>query len=343
MEKLPLGERPEPRVVGRGSPEAKETARREIIERFQDQFIDLDEEEVAELTAEEREKTDEQKEYIKVANEITNEILREFGLTEFDVPEENVHIISAKLWGEKPSVRTATMITVPQRQGILVKGDYPPQARVQKALSLFHEMVHAKAHLSLEAESNADNHLYRSGLVTYATYAKTNRSGNAKWFEGLNEAVVTQMEMKYAERVLDSNPYLRDQVEYLNSEEVQKLKSEHANYRHIDPGEIEWIGKDGDEIEVFYNGYRKQRWVLNYVVDQIYADGGFASRDEVMNLFFAAHFKDSLLPLGRAVEKSFGKGSFEFLGTMEEDGDSASCGRVLDFLMKRRKELQNER
>jgi hypothetical protein len=339
MEKLPLGERPEPRAVGRGSAEAKEAAQREIVENFgKDQFAQFSEKQIAELKTEEREKTDEEKEGIKIANELTNEILRELGLREFDVPLENIHFISAKAW-EHASNGDTEMFAAPRRQAIFVKADYPQRARINKALSLFHEMIHAKGHISIEVDSDTDKDFYRSGLMTHATYQKSSRSGYANWFDGLNEAVVTQMEQDYAERVLNSNPFLRDQLEYMNSEEAQKLKADYAKKHSRDPSEIEWIGRDGDEIEAYLQGYRKQRRILNYVVDQIYADGGFESRDDVMKLFFAAHFKDSLLPIGRLVEKSFGKGAFEFLGTMEREENSASPGRVLDFLMKRRREM----
>lgn len=338
MEKLPIGERPEPKIVGRGSPEAKEAARLKIVERFgKDQFAQFNERQLAELKAEEREKNDEESENIRVANEITNEILREFGLKEFDVPPEDIHFISGKLW-ERMSFNDATMVATPKMQAIFVKADYTPQERVNKALSLFHEMIHAKGHISLEVESDTRNDLYRSGLVAHASYQKIDRSGYAAWFDGLNEAVVTQIEMTYADRVLNSNPFLRDQVEYLGSEEVKKMKDDYVKEHEVDPSEIEWIGRDGEEIEMYGQGYRKQRKVLNYVVDQIYADGGFASRDDVMRVFFGAHFKDSLLPIGRLVEKSFGAGAFEFLGTMERDHKSHSVGRVLDFLMKRRRE-----
>jgi len=340
MEKLPLGERPEPRTVGRGSFEAKAKTKREIIERFQDNLVSFTEEHIAELKAAERDKTDEQKEGIKVANEITNEILREFGLQEFDIPEQNVHFVSAEEWAKHPSVADVAMSTFPEKQLILAKGDYQPSARVSKALSLFHEMIHAKGHFSIDVDSDVKHGPYRSGLTTHATYKKVEKSGNAVWFDGLNEAVVAQIEMDYGNRVLTSNPFLKDQVEYLSSNEVQKMKHDHAKKRGIDPSEIEWIGRDGDDIEVFYASYPGQRRVLNYVVDQICADGDFASRDDVMKLFFAAHFRDSLLPLGRIVEKSFGKGSFEFLGTMDRESDSGSVGRVLDFLTKRRREMK---
>jgi hypothetical protein len=77
--------------------------------------------------------------------------------------------------------------------------------------------------------------------------------------------------------------------------------------------------------------------VLNYVVDQIYADGSFASREEVMDLFFAAHFKDSVLSIGRLVEKAFGKASFELLGKMGRDADLSSAQSIMNFLIERRK------
>jgi hypothetical protein len=338
MEKLPIGERPEPKIVGSGSPEAKEAARLKIVERFgKDQFTQFNEKELAELKAEEREKNDEERENIRVANEITNEILREFGLKEFDVPPENIHFILGKLW-ERLSLDDAIMITAPKKQAIFVKADYSPQERVSKALSLFHEMIHAKGHISLEVESDKRNDLYRSGLVAYASYQKIDRSGYAVWFDGLNEAVVSQIETMYADRVLNGNPFLRDQVEYLCSEEARKMKDDYAKEHDVDPSEINWIGRDGEESEVHEQSYRRQREVLNYVVDQIYADGGFASRSDVMRVFFGAHFKDSILPIGRLVEKSFGAGAFEFLGTMERNHNSPSVGRVLDFLMSRRRE-----
>lgn len=338
---MPLGSRPEPRVVGSASPETKRTAQREIVERFgEGHFDSFTEKELSELKDVEIEKSPEQIEEIRVANELTNELLEKFGLRGFDIPLDNIHFIKGEHL-EKIGSGGLTMTTVPKLQAIIVNASYygkKENSTVAQALTMFHETVHLKGHFSLRIKGEDKTSTDRSGLVIHNPRKEKDSSDQEAWFDGLNEAVVTQIEAEYKERILGDNSFLKEQVEYLKSEESQNLAKDFAQKRGISEEDIEWIGRDGEEIEVFMQGYHPQRQMLNYVVDQIYADGGFASRQEVMDIFFAAHFKNSILPIGRLLEKTFGKGSFEFLGRIGRDADSPSVQKAMDFLMERRKQ-----
>jgi hypothetical protein len=157
MEKMPLGSRPEPKVVGSASPEVKYAAQKEIVERFgEGHFDSFTEKELSELKDVELEKSPEQTEEIRVANELTNELLERFGLRGFDIPLDNIHFIKGEHL-EKIGSGGLTMTTVPKLQAIIVNAGYykkKENSRVAQALTMFHETVHLKGHFSLRIKDD---------------------------------------------------------------------------------------------------------------------------------------------------------------------------------------------
>src|SRR6266478_1125160 len=88
------------RVVGSVSDAEKENIRREFDDQFNDQAFES-------LVGKEREKTPEELRIIALANEITNKLRKEYGLDDFDVPAQNIHIIKEDEW---PRLQEATAI-----------------------------------------------------------------------------------------------------------------------------------------------------------------------------------------------------------------------------------------
>ena len=95
-EKMPQFERPEPVIVGPATPEKKKEYKQMILERFGERHYEqIPENQRKILESLEYEKKPYEKSAIEKANEITNSLLNEFGLTSFDVPERNIHIVSS--------------------------------------------------------------------------------------------------------------------------------------------------------------------------------------------------------------------------------------------------------
>ena len=154
-------------------------------------------------------------------------------------------------------------------------------------------------------------------------------------FEGLNEAVVAEIEKKYLPEMVEHNDETKDEWKWLQTEEAFTLKQKIAHENEIQLSEIVWINRGGKDYRTY--PYGAQRQVLTYVVNSIWADGGFESREEVLNLFFQGHFNGKLLKIARCVEKSFGKGSFRMLAGMSKESNSA--WQMLEQLKKKRRLL----
>jgi len=59
-----------------------------------------------------------------------------------------------------------------------------------------------------------------------------------------------------------------------------------------------------------------------------------------MKKFFRAHFDGRLLEIARLIEKSFGKGSFERIGAMDCNENSANL--LMNYLIKQKRKIENK-
>ena len=100
----------------------------------------------------------------------------------------------------------------------------------------------------------------------------------------------------------------------------------------MDADEIYWIDTKEQRFEYF--PYLEERKVLYCIIDAIYEDGDFASRDEVKQLFFNADFNGHLIEIGKLIDRSFGEGSFRMVGMMKPEENALE---VLDYLTKHRR------
>jgi hypothetical protein len=101
--KLPEGKRPEPRIVGKASEEKKKELTKLILDRFGEfHGKNLSEKIKEELEKNEIPKMPYEIEAIKIANDITNKLLKKFGLTPFDIPDKNIHILPEEVFEEIP-------------------------------------------------------------------------------------------------------------------------------------------------------------------------------------------------------------------------------------------------
>lgn len=332
---MPEFQRPEPRILGSASSEIKEKMKKSILDNFGEAHYDqLTEKEQEIIKSKEKPKEQYELAAIESSNKITNKLLEEFGLVEFDIPAQNIHILPEEIYKEairEPSIAAATK----QREQVIILNADAITRPLDRVTTIFHEMVHLKNYISLEAAEGLRG-LRRSGLNIYTTEAKEEKTGGFNAFRGLNEAVVSEMEKMYSLELQKGDPFLKEEYAREMSTEAIQKRVRIAEANNIDVNEICSVGEDGRRFSVF--PYRSQRKVLNYVVDALYADNenAFESRDEVMKLFFKAHFDGNIVPIARSIEKTFGKGSFRILGMMD-DMAANSANMVMDYLAKHKK------
>ena len=202
------------RVVGKISQGEKENILREKSDRFNDQFFEV-------LEGKEREKTDEELAILSLANEATNELRQTYGLTDFDVPSKNIHVIKKEKWpNEKDAAFYNSMM-----QAIAIKEEH---AKIVFLKSILHEMIHLKSYGSMQITANEDpqEHEYRSGITV------TKRDGSRLFFRNINEAVVEELTLQVFSRLYDHSIFSEEvkQTSEIAEKGKNALSSEGKNF-----------------------------------------------------------------------------------------------------------------
>jgi len=207
---------------------------------------------------------------------------------------------------------------------------------IDKLSNILHEIAHLKGFLALEAGDDLYK-VYRSGVKVMPTMQKAERIGSFTAFIGLDEAIVSEIEKRHLPELIKKNKLLKGEYIWQTSSEATALKEEIAKKEGINPNEIMRISKDGQTYKCF--SYYEQRRVLNHIVGRIYENNRekFDSADDVMRLFFRAHFSGELLSIARLIEESFGKGAFRMVGMMDDNTNSARL--IMDYLKKKSPEV----
>src|ERR1039458_6455727 len=162
-------------VVGHSlSEEDKENILAEAEGRFADQAM-------AGLKAE-REKIPEEIHIIDYVNRSTDELRRGYGLPEFRVPPENIHVVPAEEWPRRGS----DAMFSPMHQAVVLSDT---DVKVMFAKKVFHELIHFKSYGALQFHKEKDEvSEYRCGLVVRPRGDTTGR-----FFVALNEGVTEEL------------------------------------------------------------------------------------------------------------------------------------------------------
>jgi len=315
---------PKIRIIGGASVEKKEEAKKEIEQALFSHFESLSPQEQEQLKKFEYPKSEKELALIDFANKETSRLMQEAGIEPYDLPAENFHLIPPELYKKATDrERGATAFII--KQGILFNAQDFRDNPVNFGASVLHEMLHLKAHFSLEVEEEDDKVSktpYREGVTVRALQSHGYHGKYHEHFAGLHEGIVAETEKRLLGKLLDQ-PELAEEKEWLNSDEAKEIKKKLAQKKEISEDDIIWIGKKReDDWEAV--SYLEQRNVLNYICEEIQKQfpGRFQSSDDVYKVFLSAHFTGRLLPLGRFVEKTFGEGSFRLLGNMGTDSES---------------------
>jgi len=315
---------PEIRIIGEASTEKKEQVKKEIEKALFNHFESLSPQEQEQLKKFEYPKSEKELALIDFANKETPRLMQEAGIESYDVPAENFHIIPPELY-KKAAGDNGMATAFNTKQGALFDAQYFRDNPVNFGAVALHEMLHLKAHFSMEVQEEGEKinkTPYREGVTVRALQKYGYHGKYHEHFFGLHEAIVAKTEKRLLARLLDC-PELAKEKEWLISDEAKEMRRKLAEGKEIPEDDIVWVGKKGkDDWEIIL--YLQQRNVLNYVCAEIQKQfpDQFQSADDVYKVFLHAHFTGRLLPIARLVKKTFGEGSFRLLGNMDTDGES---------------------
>lgn len=325
---------PEFRIVGSASDKKKEKIRQELLNALFDNFNSLSPKERSELEKLEYPKSEKELECIEFANNETDQLMNEAGVTSYDIPTENYRIVPPELHA-KISDDNGPGMTFYFKQGILLNAKYVRSNPFYFGAVALHETLHLKGHTAFEAtkedEIQEENEaaekskktIYRVGISAISPRKLISQNKLHEHFEGLNEAIVATQEKKSLRKLL-GHPALKEENEWFASEEAQILRKKVAEISKIDGDDIIWIDKQKNDNWVAVP-YSEARQTLDYVCIEIQKQfpEKYASKDDVFKEFLKTHFTGNLLPIARLVEKTFGEGNFRLLGNMEPEKESA--------------------
>jgi len=309
------------RVVGNVSDAEKERILDKRKESFNSQVFE-------DLRHKERPKTPTELELITLANEVTNALRRADGLGDFEVPASNFHVIREEDW---PEGHRGAAFYDSECQAIVLREQ---EADIVFFKKIVHEMVHFKSYNAVQVTSAANPEVkeYRVGIVIHA------RDGYAQYFNNLNEAVTEEITKEILANV--EHPLLQGNVA-----QTEKVRSQ---YPHAtDPSGKPFFDDDtfyvrlADEttlkdraVRVFGNersralagegfGYRRERDILRQLIQKLFRrNPQFKDESEIHDLFRMGMMTGDILPLGRLIDRTFGKGTLRRIGELDLDIDA---------------------
>jgi len=295
------------RVIGKASESEKKGILLESEAMFADQIFE-------DLEGKEREKTPEELVIISLANDLTNEVRREYGLENFDIPEKNIHVIYKKDWPkDRGMAHYFSML-----QGIAIQEEIVKVAFLKK---IFHEMLHFKSYNSLQVTTDEDKNVdaYRVGLTI------STRDGQRKYFNNLNEAITEEITKKYSKKLFNNSLFVEEikqtqdlAVKYpeLITDSGEKLFETDTYY-----AEAENNRPFTDKINIKNFSYQTERKFLDILIDKILERNSeeFNNSDEIFEVFAKGMMTGNILPLSRLIQKTFGEGVFRQIGELDDN------------------------
>src|SRR4030042_2537224 len=313
------------RIVGY-SDEQKEEIKEILEQRFKKQdFEEIEEtEEFEGLKEKESKKTPEQVKIINLVDEETNKLLAKYDLPEFKIPSKNVHLFSEKNYEDLRGIKGAKgAFLSPASQSVFISEN---DSKMMFLQMVFHEFIHFKSYQAFQKEIGAEEspQMYREGLRV------SSRDGKRWYFRNLNEAVTEELFKRFYFQTAKDNPAFKKEIEKTekikdsflrgakNNEEREMLE----NIFIFMPVQRK---KDKRFIEEIREGvpftYPKERKMFDDLLDKLYQKNQdkFKGKEEVFDIFAKSMLNGNLLPVGRLVDRTLGKGSFRKIGELDSD------------------------
>jgi hypothetical protein len=307
------------RIVGNVPDVEKERIMQTMEDRFDDQ-------EFKDLIDKEREKTSEELQIINLANQVTNELLKRYGLDNFDIPPQNIHIIKEDEW---PRDEKGSAVYISSFQGIATREQDSNIVFLKKAI---HEMLHFKSYNAAQVTKSENPEVaeYRVGLVVHT------RDGQTMYFKNLNEATTEEI-TKELIRKLPSENLIKEEIHQTQdlssrySDAVtasgQPLFGDDVCYAKLSDkttvkdkiGRVFGVERSR-KIYVDQFSYGKERLILHKLSAKLFkGNPQFHTEEEVIEFFKKCMITGNILPLGRLIDGTFGKGTLRKIGELDSD------------------------
>lgn len=309
---------PQMRIIGNASPEQKERVEQNLKESLFNHTHSLTQYDREQLENFEIPKSELELELINFANRETSLLMEDVGITAYDIPSENYHIIASELYEKLDSEGVG--IAFPLKKAIMFDVRHFQNNPVYFAAVAVHETLHLKGHFSAEVQQGDDKVYitpYREGVSIRALQKYGYHGEYHSHFDGLHEAIVAEAEKKLLKKIL-ALPQLEKEKDWLESTQANEMRKELVAEENISSDDIIWLDKnERGNWEAIQ--YAPQRKVLNYICLEIQKEFPeiYRNEEDVYKIFLKAHFRGNLVPVARLVEKTFGEGSFRILGNME--------------------------
>jgi hypothetical protein len=309
------------KIVG----QVPEDKKQEIAEEFRAKYEDQSRY-IENLQGEERPKTAEEEQVINLANELTNDLLRRYGLKPLDVFFENVHVIKQGKWWEDNFDAFYEQFS----QAIAV---VEQPAAIVFLKRMLHELIHLKSYNAAQVVQNHESkpNNYRVGIDMRS------RDYSRRYFKYLNEAIVEQLVMEILEKAKSMPFFAEDLAETEKNRPIYKKETEDefGGEFHFDD-DIYYVGRHRDtwqeqlgrkfglikgKPEYLLEGYtyRLEREALNILIDKILQHHPeYTGRQQVFDIFVKAVLQGNMMPLGRLIDNTFGRGTFRRLGEFDD-------------------------
>jgi len=316
------------RVIGNAPETEKVKVQDELMNKLFSHYDSLTDKDREMVSLHEYAKTDTEIELINFANDVTGQLMSDLGIVPYDIPQDNYHLLPKEFYSKLDGNYGAQTYgaAFPTQQGILMNVDKLRPKPVSFGAVALHETMHLKGSLTMEVNAVGKKIVttpYRMGLSVKSLQSKKFHRGHHKHFEGLHEAIVSQVEKRYMKQLLDL-PSLAEEKEWLTSPEGKTMIQNIAEKQEISEDDIIWADSHNkNDWEMV--SYLPQRKVLDYVCEEIkkvYPDM-YDTKEDVFKEFLKGHFTGQLLTLARLVENTFGKTSFRVLGNMSDEAQSA--------------------
>lgn len=256
-------------------------------------FLEAMQKNTLDLFAErQREKTEEEKKFIRAVNQITSAAREKYGAPPvFSVEEDDVYVLNHDEWvkayercygGSGSDAMKITGIAIASMGKIFIHHGLGTESRARFIHDLVHEMIHIKSFVSQRVDKDDVVSEDRTGLDTH-------RKREQRFFRIVNEALTDEL----------TEQLIRENAEQLgfNDQAVNETIAS-ASLR--------------------FGEYRK--WLRDYIRDLAASDTKSSSRDasEIYEMFYRAMFTGNMLPIGKLIDKNKGKGSFRSIAKISE-------------------------
>jgi hypothetical protein len=204
---------------------------------------------------------------------------------------------------------------------------------------MVHELLHFKSYQALQVTTGSASEVaeYRAGLV-----AKS-RDGTRTYFTGLNEAVTEELTKQlvlshaddplFAEETETTRVLAQRHSQRAKTDSGEPLFNQNTYYASV-LGRTSWreaIGrlvgapeKSKETIETRHFSYPSERRMLVALVGVLFArnPARFQRRDDVFDIFARGMMTGNLLPVGRLIDSTFGRGTLRRIGELDGDRDA---------------------